>query len=310
MLLRRVAIDQEGLTLRITRIGTAQPFVSVTALNAQGIGVFTQQVNLDERDGHEELHLPLPVNVLNQARSIRLGGQQHSGGLWLLDGRSQIQTAGIIRTQGGSQPLLQETFYLEKALQGVAKTSVGSVAELIDEGVGLIVLPDAADLSQEEQKRLSQWAEAGGILIRFAGPRVGKEDMAEQPLLPVPLKGTRSYSALMLGNAEQPVFRQAEPDTPLEGLNAAPTLSIRVLVMADPLRTPNDRIWARTSDQSPLITARPTGKGYVIFCHTAALPAWSELPISGTLVTLFDRWFWKPAKTSRRCHANYGVRAE
>lgn len=289
LLLRKVETGNDGLTVRITRIGASQPMAAITAVNDQGIGIFTHQADLESRTGREEIALPLPPNLMNQTRAVRIEGQQHSGAVWLLDGRAAIRTAGVVSAVGGSQPLLQESFYLEKALQGVARVSKGTVKELLEEGVGLIALPDAADLTAEDRMALARWLENGGVLIRFAGPRLGKEAAAEDTLLPVPLRGIHAYSAILHGNSLPPSFREAEAAGPLSGLAAEPPIGVKVLVMADPLQTPNDQVWARISDQSPLITAKAVGKGYLVLCHTAALPAWSELPLSGTMVALFDR---------------------
>lgn len=289
LLMRRAETSHDGLTLRLTRIGTGQSLAAISALNTQGVGIFTHQADLESRSGRDEIFLPLPPRLMNQTRAIRIEGQQHSGALWLMDGRAMIQTAGVVSAAGGSQPLLQETFYIEKALQGVARVSKGPVSELLEEGVGLIALPDAADLTKDERDTLHRWVEDGGVLIRFAGPRLGKEAVDNDPLLPVALRGSHAYSPILQGNAAPPALVKAEDGSPLQGLAPEQPIAVRVLVMADPLKTPNDSVWARISDQSPLITGKVLGKGYVVLCHTAALPAWSELPLSGTMVTLFER---------------------
>ncbi|MGZ7265362.1 hypothetical protein ACXWP3_09640, partial [Streptococcus pyogenes] len=55
----------------------------------------------------------------------------------------------------------------------------------------MIVLADVGALSPEIRQRLDSWIEQGGVLVRFAGPRLARQD--DDDLVPVKLrKGGRS----------------------------------------------------------------------------------------------------------------------
>ena len=50
-----------------------------------------------------------------------------------------------------------------------------------------------------------------------------------------------------------------------------------------------ERTWARLSDGTPLVTAKQSGKGWIVLFHVTASPAWSSLPLSGLYVDMLRR---------------------
>ena len=65
----------------------------------------------------------------------------------------------------------------------------------------VIVRADIAKLSAQEETALLEWAEQGGLLLRFAGPRMAASEISrreEHPLMPVRLRaGGRSVGGAM-----------------------------------------------------------------------------------------------------------------
>ena len=60
-------------------------------------------------------------------------------------------------------------------------------------------------------------------------------------------------------------------------------------VLAEPDGTLAERTWAALADGTPLVTAAPSGKGWVILFHVTADAGWSNLPLSGTFVDMLRR---------------------
>ena len=60
-----------------------------------------------------------------------------------------------------------------------------AVHDLIEQKVSAIVLADIGKLPPGTTEELEQWMKAGGVLIRFAGPRL---EQGSDELLPVALR--------------------------------------------------------------------------------------------------------------------------
>ena len=107
--------------------------------------------------------------------------------------------AGIDGREG--LELLSPTHYLEQALEPTADLIDGSLQDILLANPDVIVLADVATLTQAESEGLQDWVETGGLLVRFAGPRLAASDVsrdAEDPLMPVRLRaGGRSVGGAM-----------------------------------------------------------------------------------------------------------------
>ena len=97
--------------------------------------------------------------------------------------------------------MLSPLHYLEQALVPTADLLDGALMDVLPANPDVIVLADVATLSGAEQAALLEWAEAGGLLLRFAGPRVAASDVSrseEAPLMPVRLRaGGRTVGGAM-----------------------------------------------------------------------------------------------------------------
>ena len=85
--------------------------------------------------------------------------------------------------------------YAEVVTPAEANVSMG-VHELIEDKVSTIVLADIGKLVPGTEEELERWLKAGGVLIRFAGPRL---EQGGDELLPVALRrGGRAARRLAL----------------------------------------------------------------------------------------------------------------
>ena len=79
----------------------------------------------------------------------------------------------------------------------------------------MIVLADVGTLSPEIRERLSAWIEQGGVLVRFAGPRLAQ---ADDDLVPVKLRrGGRTLGGSLTWEKPQHLASFAA-DGPFAGL--------------------------------------------------------------------------------------------
>ena len=108
----------------------------------------------------------------------------------LLDKRWRRRAVGVVTgaTADTAQPLLASTYYLTRALNpfaDVRQADRGSAAQavnqFIDQRLPMIILADVGNVA-EARERLTKWIEDGGVLVRFAGPRLAAGD---DDLIPV-----------------------------------------------------------------------------------------------------------------------------
>jgi hypothetical protein len=78
-------------------------------------------------------------------------------------------------------------------------------------------------------------------------------------------------------------------DSPFAGIALPGDVSVRRQILAEPMSLNEAQVWATLSDNSPLVTARPRGRGLVVLFHVSAGPDWSDLPLSGLFVEMLRR---------------------
>ncbi|MEE8534703.1 MAG: DUF4159 domain-containing protein, partial [Kiloniellales bacterium] len=156
-------------------------------------------------------------------------------------------------------------------------------------------LPDAAGVrSGDEQEILRDWVRRGGLLLRFAGPRLAESAVpdpakADDRLLPVRLRGgDRRLSGVLTWN--QPArLAPFDPKSPFAGIDLPDDVVIKRQVLAEPSLDLGEKTWARLADGSPLVTAARLGEGRIVLVHTTAKTDWSNLPLSGLFVAMLRR---------------------
>jgi hypothetical protein len=213
----------------------------------------------------------------------------------LLDGRSEWHRVGIVsgESREDAQPLLSPLYYVQRALSpyaDVVAPSEGNVAtavrELIDQKVSTIVLADIGKLVAGTEQQLDEWLKSGGVLIRFAGPRL---EQGGDELLPVALRrGGRSLGGSLSWSTPQPLaaFEEASP---FRGLAVPEDVRVNRQVLADPTVAMDAQVWARLADGTPLVTAAKQGQGWIVLFHVTANSDWSNLPLSGLFVEMLRR---------------------
>ncbi|MEM1139365.1 MAG: DUF4159 domain-containing protein, partial [Pseudomonadota bacterium] len=281
--------EGEGLVLTALRAqaGDARP-VRAALLGESARIIATADLMFEPGAVEATAALPVPTDILGQARRIELQGGQSAGSVFLLDDSWRRRLVGIVAPESAetAQPLLSKQYYLEKAFQATTQTLAGTLSEVMDADPSIIVLADIGQIPDADVDRLADWIEGGGVLLRFAGPRTANQ--AEQ-LLPVPLRRGGRVLGGALSWAEPQRLEPFSPDSPFFGLTIPSDVSVTRQVLAEPSIELSERTWARLADNTPLVTGQQIESGWLVLFHITANPDWSNLPLSGLFVEMLDR---------------------
>ena len=285
----------EGSEIKISGLRAATPqTLPVTARILAGNGRSLAEVKLDfaANAGLAQAQAQLPLELRNEAARVVLGEGRNAAGVFLLDDRWRRKTVALEAGVGleAAQPLLSPLYYVSRALEPYAEISEPSspadLAERLKAGLSMLVLADIGVIGDEERAAINDWVERGGVLVRFAGPRLAG---GEDELIPVRLReGGRALGSAL--SWETPQALQAFPESsPFAGLPLDNEVRVTRQVLAEPDADLPDRVWASLADGTPLVTAAKRGKGLVVLYHVTANADWSNLPLSGLFVEMLRR---------------------
>lgn len=241
-----------------------------------------------------QVEFDLPPELRNRITRFELSGERHAGAVALTDDALQRRQVALIAAGADDeqQALLSPLHYLRQALEPTADLMEGALSDILVASPDVIMLADIATLSPEEEAGLIAWVENGGLLVRFAGPRLAGSDIARDeagPLMPVRLRiGGRTVGGAMSWG-EPKELRPFEEGSPFFGLAIPSDVQVTSQVVAQPDPTLGDRTIASLSDGTPLVTRANLGQGSVILFHVTANAEWSTLPLSGLFVQMLER---------------------
>jgi len=266
---------------------------TVKALTGRGEPLGSAPFTIESGEREATAAFELPLEIRNQVARLQIDGERSAGAVHLLDARSQWHRVGIVsgESREEAQPLLSPLYYVERALSPYADVIrpkdpnvATAVNDLIDkQRVSTIVLADIGKLVAGTQEELETWLNDGGVLIRFAGPRL---EQGGDELLPVALRrGGRSLGGSLSWSTPQPLAA-FEDKSPFKGLKIPDDVRINRQVLADPTVAMDAEVWAALADGTPLVTAAKQGEGWVVLFHVTANSDWSNLPLSGLFVEM------------------------
>ena len=202
------------------------------------------------------LALDMPMELRNRVGRIQLAAGKSAASVVLADDTVRRRKVGLMsgRPEGEAQDLVDPLHYLRSALQPFAEVIEAPLPEMLNAAPDVLVLADVGTLGDAEHALLVPWVEKGGLLIRFAGPRLaqsGAGQLEDDPLLPVRLRaGGRSIGGAMSWGA--PRRLKPFPDNgPFAGLARARDVDISSQVMAQPDPDLPDRVMATLEDGRP-----------------------------------------------------------
>ncbi len=250
------------------------------------------QVAFPPGETEAEAVFDLPPELRNRLTRFEVAGQRSAGAVALTDDAIRRREVALI--EGGSAreglELLSPTHYLRQALAPTADLIDGTIGDVLLADPDAIILADVARVAEADD--LLAWVEEGGLLVRFAGPRLAASDVGREtadPLLPVRLRaGGRDVGGAMSWGEPKTLAPFAE-GSPFHGLPVPEEVTVTAQVMAEPDPDLAERTIAALTDGTPLVTTREIGEGRVILFHVTANAEWSNLPLSVLFVRMLER---------------------
>ncbi len=246
-------------------------------------------------DTQAEARFALPVELRNDIARLDVVGADTAGAVQLLDERWRRRRIGLLSGAAAdtAQPLLSPLYYIARAVQPFADVTepreanaAVAVPELIEAGVSVIVMADIGTMPGDVEEAVANWVLGGGTLVRFAGPHLAASTDA---LVPVRLRqGDRVLGGSLTWQDPQPLASFAET-SPFAGMAVPGDVEVKRQVLAEPDGDLPGRTWAALADGTPLVTAKPSGKGWLVLFHVTADTSWSNLPLSGAFVEMLRR---------------------
>ena len=221
-----------------------------------------------------------------------IGGNNSAAGVMLLDERWRRRPVGLLAEQEGADtPLIGPLFYPRRALAPFSELREGTLTELLARPLSVLVLADVP-LEAADSGALVAWVEKGGLLIRFAGPRMAEastDPAHDDPLLPVPLLAGDRQLGGALSWSEPASLAPFPATSPFSGLTVPDEVKVSRQVLAEPSADLAAHTWASLADGTPLVTAATRDAGRVVLIGTTGNADWSNLPLSGLFVDMLRR---------------------
>ncbi len=277
--------------------GTAETGL-VRGLDLKGLPL--GEARFEFRPGQRETaaQFDLPVEIRNDIARLEIAGERSAGAVQLLDKRWRRRSVGLISgaTAETAQPLLDAIYYLSRALGPFADLRVAegrapaqAIDRFLEQNVPMLILADVGNVAGAAREQLIRWIDEGGVLVRFAGPRLAAAEADTDDLVPVKLRrGGRTLGGSLTW--EKPQQLAGFPrEGPFFGMTVPGDVTVTRQVLAEPDSDLGERTWATLADGTPLVTAARRGKGLLVLFHVTADTRWSNLPLSGTFVDMLKR---------------------
>ena len=232
--------------------------------------------------------LVAPAELRNRMARLDIETQGGAGSAILLDERHRRRPVAILgeRATAGGQPLLQEIYFLERALDPYVSLSIGDRESVLTRNTAVLLIPDGAAPSANDREEIAKWIERGGVAVRFAGPNLAQ---GSDTLVPTPLRlGDRALGGVMSWG-EPSALAEFPSNSPFLGIPIPKDVRISQQVLAEPTPDLADKTWARLADGTPLVTGEKRGQGYLVLIHTTANTGWSNMSLSGLFVNMLQR---------------------
>jgi hypothetical protein len=283
-----------GVKVLRTSVGTTETG-TLRALDLKGLPLGEAPFTFAAGDRETEAKFDLPVEIRNDIARIEIASERSAGAVQLLDKRWRRRTVGVVSgaTADTSQPLLSSSYYVSRALGPFADVRLAqgespaeAVSHFLDQHLPVLILADVGNVAGDAHDRLARWIEDGGVLVRFAGPRLAASD---DDLVPVRLRrGGRILGGSLSWDKPQPLAALSH-DSPFGGMSVPNDVTVSRQVLAEPDAALSENTWATLADGTPLVTAAKRGKGLIVLFHVTGDTRWSDLPLSGSFVDMLKR---------------------
>jgi len=288
-----------ALSVQVLRAATGAPEAGlVRALDLKGLPLGDARFEFKPEERQTAAQFDLPVEIRNDIARLEIAAERSSGAVQLLDKRWRRRSVGLVSgaTSETAQPLLDAVYYLSRALNPFADVRVAEgrapareIERFLEQNLPMLILADVGNVVGGAREQLIRWVEDGGVLVRFAGPRLAAAEADDDDLVPVKLRrGGRTLGGSLTWEKPQQLAAFSR-EGPLFGMPVPGDVAVTRQVLAEPDSDLGDRTWATLADGTPLVTAVRRGKGLIVLFHVTADTRWSNLPLSGTFVDMLKR---------------------
>ena len=288
-----------ALSVQVLRAATGAPETGlVRALDLKGLPLGDARFEFKPEERQTAAQFDLPVEIRNDIARLEIAAERSSGAVQLLDKRWRRRSVGLVSgaTSETAQPLLDAVYYLSRALNPFADVRVAEgrapareIERFLEQNLPMLILADVGNVVGGAREQLIRWVEDGGVLVRFAGPRLAAAEADDDDLVPVKLRrGGRTLGGSLTWEKPQQLAAFSR-EGPFFGMPVPGDVTVTRQVLAEPDSDLGDRTWATLADGTPLVTAVRRGKGLIVLFHVTADTRWSNLPLSGTFVDMLKR---------------------
>jgi hypothetical protein len=284
----------QALSVRVLRAEAGGPNGGVVrALDLRGAEIGAAPFDFGSAN-ETQARFDIPLELRNDVARLDVQGMASAGAVALLDDRWKRRRVMIVAETSAetAQPLLAAGYYLTRALGPFADAREApgpasiAIPQALDQRPAVIALADVGALAGETHDALARFVEEGGVLLRFAGPRLAANP---DDLIPVRLRrGGRSFGGALSWDKPK-TLAPFERESPFHGLPVSKEITASRQVLAEPEPGLAQKTWAALEDGTPLVTAEKRGAGVIVLVHVTADTTWSNLPISGLFVDMLRR---------------------
>ena len=230
-----------ALTVKVLRAENGSEEIgALRALDFKGLPLGEARYAFSATELETEAEFQLPVEIRNDIARIEIAAQRSSGAVQLLDKRWRRRAIGVISgsTSDTAQPLLASTYYLSRALNPFADVRLAesaapaeAVSQFLGQNLPMMILADVGNVTGEAREKLTKWIEDGGVLVRFAGPRLAA---SEDDLVPVRLRrGGRTLGGSLSWDQPQQLAGFSR-EGPFSGMAVPTDVTVTRQVLAEP----------------------------------------------------------------------------
>jgi hypothetical protein len=289
----------EGFALTAIRPpGNAVPRqITAGAFDDKGRRIADAIVNFGPGETTATGQMQVPFELRNDFAAVSIDGENHAGAVRVLDESAKRRRVGLLSQAEAdqAQPLLSPLYYIRRALEPFADLVepqsadlADAIPQLLERKPAMIIMADVGTIPEAARRKLIEWVENGGTLVRFAGSRLATAGNDEE-LLPVRLRtGERSLGGALSWTEPQPVA-EFPATGPFADLAPPTEVTVSRQILAEPSADIVERTWANLADGTPLVTGAKREKGTIALFHITPEATWSNLPISGSFVEMLRR---------------------
>lgn len=285
----------EGLFVRVVRADTADEQKGlVRAYDTKNRPIGEASFVFKTLSDSTDATFALPSELRNEISRIEIDGVRTAGAVALMDGESRRRKIGLVAGTSTdiAQPLLSPNWFVAQALKPFAdliepRGGAGeAITKILESKASMLVLADIGNLPTDVEKQLADYVVQGGVLVRFAGPRMAA---MRDTLMPVRIRsGDRALGGALSWESPKRLA-PFSAESPFFGLDVPMEIAVTRQLLAEPDADLGHKTWAALSDGTPIVTAEKRGRGTLVLFHITADTSWSNLPISGLFVDILRK---------------------